>query len=181
MTKRRNVIVHIATSGGIQTATKVCDRARYARVECHTQPSQRAIAVGLVAMAFAGCRDSSGPSPILERRQGVLSLGNTPSTTVPGDGTVGVPIPLAIVTVGGGCMRQGDTDVRVGGLAADVTPYDSVYVYLPPQMACTSDLRYYTHQTSVVFDAIGVATVRIHGRAGPGSVPMTVERTIRIQ
>jgi hypothetical protein len=100
---------------------------------------------------------------------------------VPTDGTVGVPIPVAVLTVGGGCVRQGDTDVQVVGLAADVTPYDSVDVYLPPHMACTDELRFYTHQTSVVFDAIGVATLRIHGRAEPGGVPMTVERTIRIQ
>jgi hypothetical protein len=108
-------------------------------------------------------------------------LGSAPSITVPTDGTVGVPISVVVVTVGGGCVRQGDTDVQVVGLAADVTPYDSVYVYLPSHMACTDDLRFYTHQTSVVFDAIGVATLRIHGRAEPGSVPMTVERTIRIQ
>ena len=145
------------------------------------QLSQRVIAVGLLAIAVANCRDSSGPFPILERRESVISLGDSPSITVPTDGTVGVPVPVAVVTVGGGCVRQGDTDVQVVGLAADVTPYDSEYVYLPPHMACTDELRFYSHQTSVVFDAIGVATLRIHGRAEPGSVPMTVERTIRIQ
>ena len=138
------------------------------------------VAVGGLALSLLSCRASTELDPVLERRPGVISLGSAPSVTVSTEDAVGVAILLSVITWGGGCVRQGDTEAHVVGLTADVTPYDSVYVYLPPRMACTSDLRAYTHQTRISFATPGVATVRVNGRAEPGSSAITVERTIQI-
>jgi len=143
------------------------------------QTPRTASAVGLL-VALLGCV-ATDPRPILERRPGVLSIGGEPSVTAPAEGAVGVPIPVTVITWGGGCARQGPTEAHVTALTADVTPYDSVYVALPPNMACTADLRSYTHTATVAFAAAGVAVLRVHGWSEPAKAMIVVERTVQIR
>ena len=145
------------------------------------QTMRFAIALGLLALALPGCQPSTELRPVLERRPGVLSVGEEPVVTVPAEGAVGVPVAVTVVTWGGGCVRQGATEASVAGLAADVTPYDSAYVYLPPNMACTSDLRRYTHTATVTFATAGGAVVRVHGWSEPAKATIVVERAIQIR
>ena len=140
-----------------------------------------AISLGIIGLGAAACGAATDPRPVPERRLGILSLGGPPSVTVPSEGAIGASIEVTVVTLGGGCFRQGETEASVVGLTADVTPYDSVYAYLPPNMACTQDLRPYTHRASVVFATAGAALVRVHGRAQPGDVPIVIERPITIR
>ena len=132
------------------------------------------------AVSLSSCRNSTGPE--YKRLPGLLSLNpDEPARiTVPTEATAGVPIPVTVITMGGGCVTQGDTESRVAGLAADVTPYDSFVVSLPPNMACTNDLKFLTHAATVTFAMPGTAVVRIHGRAHPDVGLITVERTIEV-
>jgi hypothetical protein len=133
------------------------------------------------AVSLSGCHDSTGPE--YKRLPGLLSLNpeEPARITVPTEATAGVPIPVTVITMGGGCVTQGDTEARVSGLAADVTPYDTFAVSLPPNMACTEELRLFTHVTTVTFASPGTAVVRIHGRQHPDVGVITVERTIQIR
>jgi hypothetical protein len=135
----------------------------------------------MFVLSLVSCLGSTEPGLVLERRPGVLSVGSPPVVTVPAEGAVGVPIPIIVETFGGGCVRQGDTESNVSGLAANVTPYDSVVVHLPSHMACTDDLRRYTHHASLTFAAAGSATVRVHGTVQPNGTAIIVERTIQIR
>jgi hypothetical protein len=144
------------------------------------QTTRIAIALGLLVLALPGCH-ATDPRAVLERRPGVLSIGDEPSVTAPGEAAAGAPIAVTVVTWGGGCARQGGTEASVNALAADVTPYDSVYVVLPPNMACTADLRRYTHTATVTFAAAGTAVLRVHGWSEPANAMMVVERTIQVR
>jgi hypothetical protein len=135
----------------------------------------------VVAVCLSSCRDSTGPE--YKRLPGLLSLNpeEPARITVPTEATAGVPIAVTVITMGGGCVTQGDTEAHVTGLAADVTPYDTFVVSLPPNMACTDELRLFTHTTTVAFAAPGTAVLRIHGRAHPDVGLITVERTVQIR
>lgn len=141
----------------------------------------RIASASALSIALLGCAVASDPRPTLERRVGVLSIGGAPSVTVPSAGAVGVPISVMVITWGGGCVRQGPTEASVTALTAEVTPYDSVYVKLPPNMACTADLRTYTHTATVAFAAAGAAVVRVHGWSEPAKAMIVVERTIQVR
>jgi hypothetical protein len=141
--------------------------------------TRRTAAIIAVALSLAGC-GSTEPRPYYERRLGSIMV-ESGSIDVPSEGLVGVPVSFTVVTAGGGCVRQGDTEVRIAGLVADVMPYDSVYVNLPSNMACTSDLRLLRHAGSVTFALAGTAIVRIHGYTPPGGTSVVYERTVEIR
>jgi hypothetical protein len=141
--------------------------------------TRRTGAIIAVALSLAGC-GSTEPRPYYERRLGSIMV-EPGSLDVPTEGLVGVPVSFTVVTAGGGCVRQGDTEVRIAGLVADVMPYDSVYVNLPSNMACTSELLPLRHNASVTFASTGTAAVRIHGYTPPGGTPVVYERTVQIR
>ena len=140
----------------------------------------RVLSACLISAAVVACHSAAAPDFVLERRTGILLPESTPPVIVPSEGTVGTAIPVTIKTRGGGCTRQGDTEAHVTGLVADVTPYDSFYVSLPPNTACTLDLRTFTHQASVTFATAGVATVRVHARSEVDGSAIVVERTVQV-
>ena len=141
--------------------------------------TRRTAAIIAVALSLAGC-GSTEPRPYYERRLGSIMV-ESGSLDVPSEGLVGVPVSFTVVTAGGGCVRQGDTEVRIAGLVADVMPYDSVYVNLPSNMACTDELMPLRHNVSFTFASAGTATVRIHGFTPPGRSPVVYERTVGIR
>jgi hypothetical protein len=91
----------------------------------------------------------------------------------------GVDFEVAVRTFGGGCMGQGDTEVSISGRSAEVRPYDLFPTRLPPNTACTADLRYYLHRATLRFSEAGLAMVRVRGRAHPGDrVVLILQRVI---
>jgi len=89
---------------------------------------------------------------------------------VPATATRGVPFPLRVSTVAGGCMRVESTEVSSTSDALDLTPYDRRVVPSEGE-ACTAALVHLLHEEWVTFDSAGPKTVRIHGRrrlAQPG-------------
>jgi len=75
---------------------------------------------------------------------------------IPETATAGVPFPVTVWTMGGGCHDGGDTEVDVDGLSAEVTPYD----YLRTGAGvCTDILLRFEHKVTVRFDAPGPGEV----------------------
>ncbi|HWE43815.1 MAG TPA: hypothetical protein VG432_15015 [Gemmatimonadaceae bacterium] len=145
------------------------------------KPTHGIAALAVLALVAFGCQPITDSRPVLEQRPGVLTLSGEPSITVPAEGTAGAPVIVTVITWGGGCARQGPTAASVSGLIADVTPFDSVVVSLPSNMACPADIRSYTHTATILFSAAGPAVVRVHGWSEPAKAAITVERAIQIR
>ena len=75
---------------------------------------------------------------------------------IPETAIAGVPFPVTVWTMGGGCHEGGDTEVDIDGLTAEVTPYD----YLETRFGvCTDILLRFEHKATVRFDAPGPGEV----------------------
>ena len=73
----------------------------------------------------------------------------------------GETLIVAVTTYGGGCLKQGDTEVRVTGLEAQITPYDLATSV--PEYPCTADLAFYTHTAELRFTETGEARIQVTG------------------
>ena len=124
--------------------------------------------------------DDIGTSRVGEGRQlGVLTFfGDSAQVTVPASVAVGEPATVVVLTAGGGCIRTGDTEVRVVGLDAELTPYDH---FPSAGQVCTADFRLNTHTATVQFTQRGRATVRVRGREQPSGRTITVVRQITVR
>jgi hypothetical protein len=93
----------------------------------------------------------------------------------------GVDFEVAVRTFGGGCVTQGDTEVSIAGRTAEVRPFDIFVTRLPPNGACTNELRYFPHRATLRFAEAGTAVVHIRGRAQPGDDVIVVERLVQVR
>jgi hypothetical protein len=139
----------------------------------------------LCATALAAC-DAVGPSDgggddDLVRRPSVLALdGDSARLGLPDTVAVGASVVATVRSYGGGCIRAGETEVAVDGLAADVRPFD--YFPVPsPTRVCTADLRIIEHPATLRFARAGRAVVRVHGRRDGGDTPLVVQRTLVVR
>ena len=99
--------------------------------------------------------------------------------------TSGRTVQVVVTTYGDGCLSKGDTEVRVEGLEADITPYDYT---APPGSVCTRQLVSVRHTATVTFSGAGEATIRIHGidaskrsAANMRGDRIVVERKVRVE
>lgn len=93
---------------------------------------------------------------------------------------VGRRVDLSIITYGGGCERQGDTEVVVTGTDAMVTPYDFTDV---DAQVCTDILKSFDHRVSVELQGTGTGSIRIRGaglRSQGGIDTLVVLRTVEL-
>jgi hypothetical protein len=145
--------------------------------------SIRLLAV-LLMTCVAGCDFLLGDDelPVLARQRGVVEYyGDSVAVETPASVIRDQPFEVSLRTYGGGCIRQGDTEVRLQGLVATLEPYDSFLVKAPARYACTSDLRLFSHKVLLTFEQSGNATVQVLGRREPGGAVITVTRTVTVQ
>lgn len=117
-----------------------------------------------------------------ERQLGLIQFYHDPLLVqIPETVAVASPFEVTVRTYGGGCIDQGDTEVSVAGDAATIRAYDIFVTYLPPNHACTDDLRFYTHRALIRFEQSGSATVTVQGRIRPGDSTIAVQRTVRVR
>jgi len=136
----------------------------------------------LVLAASAGCRLFTDNDIRRERQLALIEFYGDPLVLqVPDTVAVGSPFEVTVRTYGGGCIDEGDTEVSVAGQAATVRPYDVFVTYLPPNYACTSDLKLYTHRALLRFEQVGPATVTVHGRVRPGDSAVAVHQTVHVR
>ena len=134
------------------------------------------------AAALAACSVQGfegGPDTI--RGPAILAhYSDSAMVRMPGSAHVGVPVSITVTSFGGGCITQGDTEVTVRGLVAEVRPYRYETVRLPPNAACTSELRIFEHTVSFQFSEPGEASVRIVGLRRPQDAPYILERELTV-
>ncbi len=115
--------------------------------------------VGLLLILLTSCG-------LLERRVRVVgeidSFSQQDAIIVPASVQSRESFEVTVTTLGGGCMDQGETDVQVQGLRADITPYD--YAITPLFGACLLYGEEYLHTTTLTFAEKGTATLFFHGR-----------------
>lgn len=105
--------------------------------------------------------------------------GDAAQVTVPETAPAGVPATVQVVSYGGGCIREGFTDVVTEGMTVDVRPFD--FHTTGEKVVCTAELALFRRDVQLRFDQPGTATIRIHGRRMPGEEPVTITRTLIIQ
>lgn len=134
----------------------------------------------LAALVTAGCSSVTGGGQAEPDAAVLEFFGDPVQVTVPEAATAGEAFPVTIRTYGGGCVRQGTTEVSVEGSTARLRPRD-----LHKQSAvCTAELRVFTHQVSVRFAEPGSATLHVYGvriTRGGEEEPMVVTRTVLVR
>lgn len=111
-------------------------------------------------------------------RVAAIAFHHDPVTvSVPDQVNVGTPFEVSIRTYGGGCVREGSTDVIVRGSTVDIRPYD----IHTGQDVCTDILHVFEHAASLTLTAPGPAVIRFHGVEEPGRARIVVERTITVR
>ncbi|HEX7118665.1 MAG TPA: hypothetical protein VF212_07760 [Longimicrobiales bacterium] len=137
------------------------------------------------SLVLVACACASGGGAADEPRRVIGTIehhGDPVRVEAPAEVARGADFRVTVVTYGGGCVRQGDTEVEVDGLSAVVTPYDiDITPTLPPGGACTLELRMYRHDATLRFDGAGTATVTFRGRRLPGGEIISVARTVRVR
>lgn len=116
-----------------------------------------------------------------ERGPAVLAFyGDTSVVEMAGSTRIGQPTTVRFSSFGGGCVSKDTTEATVAGLKAEVRPYRREPVRLPPDVACTAELRSDQNVVQVRFAEVGRATVRIVGLARPGDHPFVLERELQV-
>lgn len=140
------------------------------------------LSVGSLALLVAACGLVTGGDGIVRERliATIEFYGDPIRIELPATVRAGVAFQVKVRTYGGGCIDQGDTEVRVTGMTARVTPYDLEVTRLPPDYACTSDLRVYEHVAEVRFATPGTGTVIVTGLRKPENEVISVTRTVDV-
>ena len=134
----------------------------------------------LAACTAAGPDDSSLLSGG-ERGPAVLAFyGDTTAVQLAASIRVGEVTTVRFTSFGGGCILQDRTEAAVSGLTAEVRPYRREPRQLPPNTACTADLRIDQNVAELRFAEPGRARVRIVGLARPGDQPFILERDLLV-
>ena len=147
---------------------------------------RRSLQLGAAALAaLAACDASTAPDDAGDSVDGLgrqpsflLGSGDSARVVLPDTIAVNGAATIVVPTAGGGCVREGDTEVAVSGLAADVRPYD--YFPTDPGTVCTADFRELRHTATLRFTQTGRATVRVHGRTRPDRA-VVVTRTVVVR
>jgi hypothetical protein len=144
--------------------------------------SLRAVLLMAVASAGLSCRSVTGDETQQERQLAwIRYYGERELVEMPSEVARGADFEVTVRTFGGGCIGQGDTEVSVSGRSAEVRPYDLFVTSLPPNAACTDDLRYYQHRATLRFTQTGTAVVRVRGREAPSRRVIFVVRTVQVR
>jgi hypothetical protein len=129
--------------------------------------------------AAAACPGITGVTGRWERQPAYVVDGQEARVGVPARVNAGADFQVNISTYGGGCHRQGDTEVSVsqGTRTVDVSPFDEVNVEAG---VCTQELKTFSHTATVRFEQPGTAVVRVHGVRLQDRAPVTVTRTVEV-
>jgi hypothetical protein len=148
--------------------------------------AQPARFVGLVTLWLLAACGAAEPDESALRRDGqrgpalLAFYGDTTSVELPETTRVGEATAVQFTSFGGGCIRPDTAEAEVSGLNAEVRPYRLEPAELPPNTACTSELRLDRNVVQLRFGQPGRARVRIVGLARPGDQPFVVERELLV-
>ncbi|HJQ19188.1 MAG TPA: hypothetical protein VJ867_02495 [Gemmatimonadaceae bacterium] len=122
------------------------------------------LALGL-AFLVSACRLLDGHwrarnLAVIEYQAGDQSVA---SITAPDTVQVSAPFSVSVKSYGGGCERQGETEVNAGAAVVEILPYDYT-----EGVECTDLLRTFDHVATVHFSAVGTDTLVFRGRRDVG-------------
>lgn len=122
----------------------------------------RASAALLVPVALAACGISE---PIEDRLIGIVDEESegVPAVSVPEEVGVAEVFEVTVRTVGGACVRKGETEVEVDGDTATITPYDH-YAVPRPGLGCIPTAETFQHTAELTFASAGDAWVVVRAR-----------------
>lgn len=81
----------------------------------------------------------------------------------PSSAGIGQSFVVRVMSYGGGCISPERTDVELTSDDVNIMPYDRRHIPAENE-ACTSELRLFPHEATLVFNVAGSKTIRIHGR-----------------
>jgi hypothetical protein len=142
--------------------------------------------LGVLALWLFSACSASGPDNTEHLHEGkrwpalLAYYGDTTVVELPAAVRVGESATVRFFSFGGGCIRPDTTEAQVSGLSAEIRPYRLDLTGLPPNTACTSELRLDPHASQLRFEQPGRARVRILGLSRPGDHPFTIERELEI-
>ena len=145
--------------------------------------SVRVTSLATIWLITACSADPEGPSlfDAGDRGPAVLAFyGDTSAVELPASTRVGQPTAVRFTSFAGGCTGKDSTEADVAGLTAEVRAYRREPLRLPPNTACTADLRLDHNVVEVRFAKAGRARVRIVGLARPGDRRFVLERDIEV-
>lgn len=125
-----------------------------------------------------GTDNGDGPP---ERVFGTIEYYEEPiSVTVPETVTVGETFSVTVMTYGGGCIEQGETDVRLEARRAEIRPYD---YNVTPRLPCDTSLHTFEHTATVIFTEVGEAEVVFYGQSvsDDGATNTSATRTVTVR
>jgi hypothetical protein len=134
----------------------------------------RRLLLRVCLLAAAGCGILfSGEERVIGRldTDGLDEFLEAPDTVAPGTTFI-----VTVITSGDGCDRMGDTESRVSGLVAEITPYDFRQV----DENCTSIGARFTHRVPLAFETVGRGRVIVKARDLFGD-PVQFEREVWVQ
>jgi hypothetical protein len=129
--------------------------------------------------ATAACPRVSGVSERWEARPAIIVDNQDARIVLPARVRAGEEFQVQVTTYGGGCHRQGRTEVVVSQSArsADLYPRDQLNVAAE---VCTQQLKMFTHSAAVRIDQPGTAQIRVHGLKLQNEEPVTATRTVEV-
>src|SRR5918992_5734718 len=114
----------------------------------------------LVAACTAAGPDDSSLLSAGDRGPAVLAFyGDTTAVQLAASVRVGEATTVRFTSFGGGCILQDGIEAAVSGLTAEVRPYRREPSQLPPNTACTADLRLDQNVAELHFAKPGLARV----------------------
>ena len=117
----------------------------------------------VAAVWCVGCSSPTGGDSVIV--PGVIAIGGGSMARVlvaPDTVADGVPFTVSVTTFGSGsCTRPSATLASMGPAFADLSVWDLQLV----GVGCTDDLRPFPRDISLKFTGVGVATIRVRGRA----------------
>jgi hypothetical protein len=136
----------------------------------------RASAALLVALAACGISE-----PIEDRLVGIVDeeAEGVPAVSVPEQVVVAEAFEVTVRTVGGACVRKGDTEVESGGDTATVTPYDH-FAVPRPGLGCIPTAETFQHTVELSFANAGDAWVVVRVRERAEGEPTELAYPVRV-
>jgi hypothetical protein len=143
------------------------------------------VAIGLAALTALGvgaCQAITGSDFHRERRLGTIGFYGQPvSVQAPTTASRGADFEVVVLTFGGGCVDQGDTQVTTAATHAEIQPFDIFTTEMPADYACTDILKTFPHRATLRFTQPGPVTIRVRGREEPGGAVIVVERQVTVE
>ena len=150
------------------------------------------VILALLVLSLCACQSNQNERWELVPATIILDMASTPvpasiassvsSVVVPAQGVVDQPTLIAVTSFGGGCNLQGTTTTELGDHVARIRVFDKQRV-TDGEMVCTTELKRFLHQTSLVLPVAGIWRIEIIGvHKGKGlDRQTTIKRSLTIQ